>query len=81
MSNAKNPRGAGRKPTIAKDGGRRINVHLDEETVRIARELGNGNLSLGIREAMKIISSHNREIQITDIFSERLNRRVCNDRL
>jgi len=50
MSNENNPRGAGRKPTIAKDGGRRINVHLDEDTVRIARELGNGNLSLGIRE-------------------------------
>jgi len=55
MTNAKNPRGAGRKPTIARDGGRRINVHLDEETVQIAREIGDGNLSLGIREAMKKI--------------------------
>jgi len=52
MTNAKNPRGAGRKPTIAKDGGKRINVYLDAESIARATKLGEGNVSLGIRKAI-----------------------------
>jgi len=49
---SKNPRGAGRKPTIAKDGGKRINVYLDAESITLATKLGEGNVSLGIRKAL-----------------------------
>jgi len=48
----KNPRGAGRKPTISKDGGKRINVYLDDESITLATTLGEGNVSLGIRKAL-----------------------------
>lgn len=33
--------------------GKRINVYLDEESIRIAAELGDGNISEGIRKALK----------------------------
>lgn len=36
-------------------GTRRINVTLDDETVEAARALGNGNLSEGLREAVRRI--------------------------
>jgi len=54
MELIKNPRGAGRKPTIAKDGGKRINVYLDAESISIAKNLGIGNVSAGIRAACEI---------------------------
>lgn len=52
MTAIKNPRGAGRKPTISKDGGRPVNVFLDVESIRIAKVLGHGNTSAGIRTAL-----------------------------
>jgi len=52
MSSEKNPRGAGRKPTIAKDGGKRINVYLDAESIALAAKIGEGNVSLGIRKSI-----------------------------
>jgi hypothetical protein len=44
--------GAGRKAEDGAEGTARYNVALDEETVKKARKLGNGNLSLGIRKAV-----------------------------
>ncbi|OHX10401.1 hypothetical protein [Chromobacterium sphagni] len=35
------------------NGGGRKNVYLDAESIKIARQLGNGNLSEGIRIALK----------------------------
>lgn len=34
------------------DGGKRVNVYLDAETLQRAAELGNGNVSEGIRRAL-----------------------------
>lgn len=44
------PRGRPRKL----HGGRRINVYLDQESLDRAEILGEGNLSLGVRRALKI---------------------------
>lgn len=38
------------------DGGRRVNVYLDAESIEIATQLGNGNVSEGIRRALKTIN-------------------------
>ncbi len=35
-------------------GGRRVNTYLDAESIAIATRLGNGNVSDGIRKALKI---------------------------
>ena len=35
------------------DGGKRVQVYLDAESVAIASKLGNGNVSDGIRKALK----------------------------
>lgn len=35
------------------EGGKRVNVYLDAESLAIAAELGNGNVSDGIRKALK----------------------------
>lgn len=43
--------GAGRKPTL--DGGKRTTVFLDAETIARAKALGNGNLSVGLRIAVR----------------------------
>jgi len=53
VTKIKNPRGAGRKPTIAKDGGKRLNVYLDAESIALAAKIGGGNVSLGIRKALR----------------------------
>lgn len=34
-------------------GGRRVNVYLDAESLKIAADLGNGNVSEGIRTALR----------------------------
>ena len=44
-------RGLGRKADVS--GTKRINVSLDPVTVEKARRIGNGNLSLGMRMAVK----------------------------
>lgn len=43
--------GAFGRPSEMKDG-KRVNVYLDAESERRARELGRGNMSAGIREAL-----------------------------
>jgi hypothetical protein len=48
----KNKPGAGRPAVLS--GGRRVEVWLDAESVEIAQALGNGNLSAGLREALKM---------------------------
>lgn len=35
------------------EGGKRVNVYLDSESLAIASKLGNGNVSDGIRKALK----------------------------
>lgn len=35
------------------DGGKKVNTYLDAESVEIAKKLGNGNVSEGIRKALK----------------------------
>jgi hypothetical protein len=35
------------------DNGRRVNVFLDEQTIKKAKEIGNGSISYGIRLAIK----------------------------
>lgn len=35
------------------EGGKRVNVYLDAESLAIASKLGNGNVSEGIRKALK----------------------------
>lgn len=35
------------------EGGKRVNVYLDAESLAIAAKLGNGNVSDGIRKALK----------------------------
>lgn len=34
-------------------GGKRLNVYLDEESVYLAKIIGDGNVSAGIREALE----------------------------
>lgn len=46
----KNPRGAGAPVTV---GGRPVQVYLDPVSRQIAIELGSGNISAGIREALR----------------------------
>jgi hypothetical protein len=38
---------------VEMEGGRRVNVYLDAESLSIAAKLGNGNVSDGIRKALK----------------------------
>ena len=47
----KNKEGAGRPSEMEKGGPRR--VYLDAKSVEIAKELGHGNVSDGIRAALK----------------------------
>jgi len=42
---------AGRPSEMA--GGKKVNTYLDAESIAIARRLGNGNVSEGIRKALK----------------------------
>lgn len=39
------------------DGGKRINVYLDAQSVELASRLGGGNISEGIRRALKAASA------------------------
>ena len=41
------------RPPLGDETGFRVNVYLDDETVEAARKIGNGNLSAGIRAAIK----------------------------
>lgn len=47
--------GAGRKAEDDAVGTKRYNVSLDSPTVKKALKLGGGNLSLGIRKAVKAV--------------------------
>ena len=38
------------------DGGRRVQVYLDAESIDRAEQIGGGNVSAGIREALKIVT-------------------------
>ena len=48
-------KGAGRKAEDEADGTARYNVSLDAKTVKKAKKLGEGNLSLGLRKAVKAV--------------------------
>lgn len=39
------------------EGGKRVNVYLDAESLSIAAEIGDGNVSEGIRSALKIAAA------------------------
>ncbi|MDV7391888.1 hypothetical protein RZS08_11060 [Arthrospira platensis SPKY1] len=47
-------RGQGRKPLYGESPASRVNVTLDEETIKQAKAMGAGNLSAGLREAVRI---------------------------
>jgi hypothetical protein len=47
--------GAGRKAEDEAEGTARYNVSLDAPTVKKAKKLGEGNLSLGLRKAVKAV--------------------------
>jgi hypothetical protein len=47
--------GAGRKAEDKAEGTKRYNVSLDDPTVKKAKKLGEGNLSLGLRKAVKAV--------------------------
>lgn len=51
--------GSGPKPADGKRGMTRRNVMLDDETVAQLRELGDGELSLGIRRAAAALRDSN----------------------
>lgn len=40
------------RPSIMK-GGQRVNVYLNDRSLEIAKRLGNGNVSAGVRLALK----------------------------
>lgn len=42
----------------AMDGGKKVNTYLDAESVEIAKRIGNGNVSEGIRKALKQAGGH-----------------------
>jgi len=48
MQNKKEKKGVG-KPTLYKKAMKRVNVMLDEDTIKFYTEQGKGNLSKGIR--------------------------------
>lgn len=47
----RNSRPAGRPAEL--EGGRKVNTYLDAESIAIATRIGNGNVSEGIRKALK----------------------------
>ena len=47
--------GAGRKAEDGADGTKRYNVSLDAMTAKKANKLGDGNLSLGLRKAVRAV--------------------------
>lgn len=51
MANIDEPNGPGR-PTELEDG-KRTNVYLDSDAVEVAKQVGDGNLSLGVRRALE----------------------------
>lgn len=53
-TNATEPRPVGRPVEVS---GRRVQVYLDELTIRAAKKIGGGNVSEGIRQALKIAAS------------------------
>lgn len=46
-----NPRGAGAPVTV---NGRKISVYLDQASLEVAARLGAGNVSQGVREALRL---------------------------
>ena len=42
------------------DGGKRVNVYLDAESIALATRIGKGNVSEGIRKAIKIAAEESR---------------------
>ena len=45
------------RPPLGDETGFRVNVYLDDETVEAAKKLGDGNLSAGIRKAVRSASN------------------------
>lgn len=46
-----NPRGAGAPVTV---GGKKVSVYLDQVSLEAAARLGAGNVSQGVREALRL---------------------------
>lgn len=42
---------------VKMEGGKRVQVYMDAESLRIAAKIGDGNISAGIREALKRASN------------------------
>lgn len=51
----KNAPGAGRPAQLL--GSRRVNIYLDAESVRTAQLIGEGNVSEGVRLALKMVKA------------------------
>ena len=49
------------------DDGKRVNVYLDPATLEAARNLGNGNVSDGIRQALKNYGNIQQEQPLGDL--------------
>ena len=53
-----------RKPgRPSKVGGRDVKAYLDDESINLAKEFGNGSLSEGIRIALKYYKKHRKEAE------------------
>lgn len=48
---ASNPRGAGAPITV---GGKQVSIYLDQVSLETAARLGDGNVSQGVREALRL---------------------------
>lgn len=55
----RNSRPAGRPAEL--EGGRKVNTYLDAESIAIAQRLGNGNISEGIRTALRMANQTSNE--------------------
>ena len=63
MTTDKKPKGFQKKM----DDGKRVNVYLDPATLEAARRLGNGNVSEGIRQALKSYGNIQQEQPLGDL--------------
>lgn len=63
MTEKDNKRKPGRPPKI---GGRDVKVYLDDNSIRVAKEIGNGNLSEGVRLALCFIQNSKEFHKISD---------------
>jgi len=78
MTTKAKPSKGGRPQEMA--GGRRVNTYLDAASVALAVKLGNGNVSEGIRIAVKMAAMHDdsgkiaENVQNSEQFSKEFNK-------